>query len=179
MSSVFFSKKSILLTLFLIAALLSTLLAKDTHYLIPYYSWHKLFLSSLIAFFIIHENFYFQSKDVLKQILQCLVIAALFQSLVAISQYFLQHSLGIGFLGEPHLNLKKDYSSNFLMSDGSLFLFDHLFEKLKAPTALLRAHGTFNDPNILGGYLAFCIIATSYLFLRSKTKWTERWLSLA
>ena len=147
--------------------------------MIPYYAWHKLFLSSLITFFIIHENTHFRSDQVLKGVLSLILVAALFQSFFALDQYFLQHSLGISFLGEVRLNLQKGVGSTFFMQDGSKWVFDKIFNHSQSPTSILRVSGTFNDPNILGGYLSFAIVSSFYLLHISQSKLAERLLSIA
>lgn len=177
--SLFFSRKVILLTLFLGVAFISIILSPAMHYVIPYYAWHKLFLSSLITFFIIHESTHFRSDQVLKVVLSLIFFAALFQSFFALDQYFLQHSLGIGFLGEIKLNLQKGAGSHFFMQDGSKWVFDKIFNHSKGPSSILRVSGTFNDPNILGGYLSFGIVTTFYLLHISQSKLAERLLSTA
>lgn len=78
------------------------------------------------------------------EIFRVLTWSMSFQALLAILQLALGHSLGLGFLGEPTLSLTTAHLAKLQLGS---------FE-------LIRSYGTFEHPNILGGFLAFSILGT-------------------
>lgn len=83
-------------------------------------------------------------NEVLKadELIKVFLAAIFFQVVLALFQYINQASLGLYFLGEPHL-------SAFLPGVAKVQL---------AGQKLLRAYGTFSHPNILGGAIFFSLI---------------------
>lgn len=71
-------------------------------------------------------------------------------ALIGISQFILQHSLGLSFLGEPELlqGVRGIASINFF------------------GRKLIRAYGTFGHPNIFAAYLGFSLIFISYFWVK-------------
>lgn len=66
------------------------------------------------------------------------------QAVIAILQLLMNHSLGLGFLGEPSL--------------GSSVA--HIAKLDLGSWTLIRSYGTFSHPNILGGFLAISLLGT-------------------
>ncbi|HSX10627.1 MAG TPA: bifunctional demethylmenaquinone methyltransferase/2-methoxy-6-polyprenyl-1,4-benzoquinol methylase UbiE, partial [Chlamydiales bacterium] len=111
---------------------------------------------------------------ILRLILGAFVAAALFQTGVAIVQYFYQEPLGLRLLGETAT------ISAYPSEGGSRWLFDQFFPRT-LPSGLriirgtpleridvIRASGTFPHANVLGGFLALSLLATYYLILQAK-----------
>lgn len=71
-------------------------------------------------------------------------VGGVFQSIIAITQFFLQRSLGLKLLGEASLSVGRQDVAEFV-AYGARFM---------------RAYGTFPSPNVLAAYLAL-----SFLFL--------------
>jgi O-antigen ligase len=88
---------------------------------------------------------------------------ALFESAVSLLQYFTQERVGLKFLGEPNRT-----HFFFKLIDGH----SSLFELERHTKNILRSTGTFQHPNIFGGF-AFCgLLTTFYLyFTDAKMRW--------
>ena len=82
-------------------------------------------------------------------LLSCFIFGVVFQSLLAISQYFNQGSVGsiLYFLGERTFNSQTPGIANVSVN-GQLFL---------------RPYGTFSHPNVLAGYLVSVLILVKAL----------------
>lgn len=100
-----------------------------------------------------------------EKMLVIFICSVFFQALLGICQFFVQSSIGLGFLGEPVVN-------DSLTGVAKFTLFG---EKI------LRSYGTFPHPNIFGAYLAFGILFSFYL-LKNKEIGTKLrkflWLNL-
>lgn len=83
--------------------------------------------------------------------LQCFVGAMFFESILAITQYVMQSSIGLTKLGEPVLN-------SHVLGIAKMDL-----NGLK----LLRPYGTFPHTNVLAGGVVFAFFASMYLFGKS------------
>lgn len=101
----------------------------------------------------------------LRVILTAVFIFGLFQALLAIYQYFAQHSLGLLFLKEAPMR-RFSYSP---MPGGRKWIFDFF---LTAPASLFvyKPQGLFGHPNILSGFLVFTTILSYPLFLMAEGK---------
>ncbi len=86
--------------------------------------------------------------------LYLLICAGIFQSLIAILQFFYQHSLGFKILGESIISSSIPGVAKFTIDS----------EKY------IRAYGTFPHPNILAGFLIFTIIGTVVVLLIKNIK---------
>ncbi|MCX6765435.1 MAG: O-antigen ligase family protein [Candidatus Moranbacteria bacterium] len=84
------------------------------------------------------------SSNSLLNFFKIIVIIALFQSIMAILQFVLQHSVGLFWL-------KESIISPYLPGVAKIILGGEKF---------IRAYGLFPHPNILGGFLIFSIILT-------------------
>jgi O-antigen ligase len=93
----------------------------------------------------------------IRWLLAPLGIQLLVQSVIALAQFGLQHSVGFQSLGE--LYLEPAQSGVSIVASGGL--------------RLLRAYGLTDHPNILGGCLAFGLV----LFLAAYLHGTWRWLA--
>jgi O-antigen ligase len=83
---------------------------------------------------------------------------ALFQCVIGITQYFLQHSIGLHFLGE----LKHLFTFEF--SGGKRWVFDEIFSVERHSDTLARVSGTLQHPNVLGGFLFCTLLSSIYLY---------------
>lgn len=90
-----------------------------------------------------------------------LAVGGLGESLLAVTQFIRQKSLGLQFLGESILEpLNLTIAKTFLN-----------------PGLLLRAYGTFPHPNILAAFLILSLISCYYFFFRYSGKsWQYLWL---
>ena len=84
-----------------------------------------------------------------------LCVSGVVEVFIALYQVVFQKALGIYFLGEPHL------------SDTSLYFAKYVFGSL----SLIRGYGTFDHPNILGGYLVLLL----GILLFTKNDFSKRW----
>jgi O-antigen ligase len=79
------------------------------------------------------------------------LVGALLQATLGISQYVLQHDVGLRWLGEPLVRTD--------MRGVALFYNEHF-------TKVLRAYGTFPHPNVFAAYLAVALGTVSWLWMR-------------
>jgi O-antigen ligase len=157
------------LSLFLLFSLASIVNSSFAGYPLLYWRWMHLVLPSFLFFFLSQSQ---MEKRSFRKIAQVVLAAALIECAIAIPQYFIQHSLGLGWLGEPTLISRHYLGSNFPMSDGSIWIFDRFFHGIRENLFVIRAYGTLPHPNILGGVMVFGLLMTYYLFgLGKKRGW--------
>lgn len=137
--------------------LISIIPSPFCNYPIPYIRLLQLFTP--IALFSFLTNI---EKNFTRILLHSLVIAALFQTTVAICQYFHQAPLGLRLLGEVR------QMSSFYMPDQTRWLLDSFFDLKQKTPLIMRASGTFSHTNVLGGFLLISILATYTLSFRRK-----------
>jgi O-antigen ligase len=106
------------------------------------YKWIKLFEFGLFGLYIV------KTKPNLSIISFLLSVAIIYSSIIAIFQFYFQHSLGgiIWWLGERTFNLNTPGIARFNLCLG------------KDCREVLRSYGTFPHPNVLGGFLVVSLI---------------------
>lgn len=115
-----------------------------------------------------------QKQKITSLMLSALIAAAFFQSLIAITQYFQEGSLGLRILGEQKFGHHIGGSPSFYQPGGERWLLDSLFQRVSPYTSVIRPFGTMPHPNALGGFLMLSAIACYPFFVRSPK---ERWIS--
>lgn len=80
----------------------------------------------------------------LKDTFKLMIFGGIINSILAIWQFIIQHSIGLTFL-------KESFLSPDIAGVAKIVLFGH---------KLIRAYGFFQHPNILGGFLVFSIVIT-------------------
>ncbi|MES2122842.1 MAG: O-antigen ligase family protein [Chlamydiota bacterium] len=162
------------LAAFLVIAWISATLSSTSHYLIHYLVILKFFVA--VLFFNILK-IAFEKIDFKKWFLSfCWIVLcfALIESALAISQYFLQHKVGLGWMGETPIHYQ-----GFSNPLGYRWLPDALFPVQTARIILLRASGTMGHANDLGCLLSFSIIITSFLYMREESRKRQIGLQMA
>jgi O-antigen ligase len=144
-----------------LCALFSIALSPFSHYPIPYFRLLQLLTPFLVCSLISHSE---EPLKLTRILLISIVSAALFQTGIAITQYFHQAPLGLRLLGETN------QTSIFYVKDGARWLFDSLLGRKLENPVIMRAAGTFPHANVLGGFLVFSLLATYYLSIKNK-KW--------
>lgn len=161
----FFTEKGALYLWALFAcAILSILSSPLATYPVVYTRLLQLATPFFLFSFLVHC---FPNRE--KAIFTALWLAALFQTAVAITQYFVQSPLGLHLLSEPKLP-----TGTFGNPDGCRWLFDRLMHR-KASEEILRATGTLPHCNVLGGFLVFSLLASYSLIVTESRRWF-RWL---
>ncbi len=152
------------LAAFLGVALLSIVVSDYASYPLPYWRWGHLVLTSVL--FLGVQRFRIPLKSIAKAVLaSSLVVCA-----VALSQYVLQHHLGLKMLGEPTIISKHTVGAHFLMPKQAITLIDYLWNSEAVTSTILRAAGTLPHPNMLGCFLLFSLLMTWYLYENSEKK---------
>jgi len=77
-----------------------------------------------------------------------IILIGIFQSIIGISQFIMQHSIGLIWLKESIISPTSSGVAKIVLNN----------------SAYIRAYGLFPHPNILGGYLAFSIVLTFLFF---------------
>ncbi|MES2273034.1 MAG: O-antigen ligase family protein [Chlamydiota bacterium] len=172
----FLSKGAIFLWTLLFCAFLSIAASPYASYLVPYTRLLQL-LTPILLFSSLAHAFTFETKEKISRLmLGALIITAIFQSGIAIAQYFHQGSLGLRFFGEIQASPENLATPSFEMLNGQRWIFDRIFDRISSTPYIMRSSGTLPHPNVLGGFLALSILA-SYSFLLDMTKW-RFWIAL-
>ncbi len=162
------------LTLFLLAALVSIFGSSLPTYPLQYWRWMHLALPAGLFFVLGHRP-----QIPFTALAKGVVMASVIEALIAIVQYFVQHSLGLKMLGEPTLIARNFVGSTVPIADGSRWIFDRLFHVVRDHPFILRASGTLPHPNILGGVMVFGLLMTYYLYgLGKKRGWLAAIIAL-
>lgn len=178
LKSFFTQQSSKYLSAYFLVALMSLILSKNNDYILQYIRWWQLMWAGMIFYILSGGLITTDLRSLLRKFMTLTVITAVFESGIAITQYFTQHALGLKKLGEINFSSPECAPSSFRMHDGSLWIFDHLFSDPGKTEFITRAYGTLPDPNILGGYLVFSLLASCYLFMVSSKK-SRIWLTCA
>lgn len=140
-----------LLGIFLLTAGLSIFLA--SYKILAFYNFIRLVLPVLAALAI--AGLLKKGLVSLEKILAVLAASAVFQSLLAFLQFFIQKSLGLKYLGESVLGVGIPGVSKVIIGG----------------VRILRAYGTFPHPNILAAFLLLGLFSCFYfLFKENKSE---------
>lgn len=97
--------------------------------------------------------------------LAIIAVAGVIEAVIGLTHYLWQQPIGLHKLGEPKLTANSDFFASIPTMDGKVWLFS-LF---KGPfSSLLRSHGTFIHPNLLGCFLLTSLLATIYWLFSKK-----------
>jgi len=133
-----------------IFTILNILLASSP--IIAFSKWLKVLELFLFGLYIV------KTKPSFSRSLWCLSVAVFYSSIIAITQFFLQHSIGglCWFLGERSFDVTTPGIARIQILPNSFFNF--FSSVLRFPTSeLLRSYATFPHPNVLGGFLAIML----------------------
>ncbi len=163
----FFSGLAKYLTSLILIALLSL-----SQSIMPGYSLHyvRLFQFSIPILFFLSAVTYVRKKHIV-QVFWIVYATAMAQCVIAIAQYFTQDSLHLHAFGEVN-----SQAFRFSMITGERWVFDTLFGISAGTNYLLRACGTFDHPNVLGGFLFFSLMISYSLYLQSSKLFLQRLL---
>jgi len=117
--------------------------------LITIYKWLKVLEFIMFGFYIV------KTRPSFSRSLWCLSFAVFYSSIIAITQFFLQHSVGglLWFLGERTFDIT---TPGIARIQTLPFLPSYCLPVLRS-MELLRPYATFPHPNVLGGFLAATI----------------------
>lgn len=161
----FWSGASKYLTLWLIVAFFSIGASSASHYLLMY---TRLVDIALMAILFNGIKTAFDAKTIVPFITTLawiLFAISLFESIVALAQYFSQSRVGLKLLGECN---RQQYG--FHMPHGYTNLVDALCDIRRPTELIMRSLGTFPHPNIFGGFQFCTILATFYLYFTQSIK---------
>lgn len=102
----------------------------------------------------------------LRMILLILILLGIFEAALGFSQFTLQRSVGLSFLGEPNLP-GLSVSPNYGPPPFGIAKIDLDGGKLT------RAYGTFPHPNILAAFLLLALISLFYFWIRHTFPWNS------
>ncbi|MFH1671456.1 MAG: O-antigen ligase family protein [Candidatus Portnoybacteria bacterium] len=135
------------LVIFIIVSFIS--LSQAGNIQLGFYQWLKL-LEFVLLFFYLRFNF--NSLFSLKCLFQILVASGFIQSIIALSQFINQRSLGLTILRESPLGIN---------IDGVAKIATNGFK-------MIRAYGGLPHPNLLAVFLFVCLFSLIYLWLNKK-----------
>jgi len=125
--------------------------------LVALYKWSKVFEFVVFGFYIV------KTKPSFSRSLWCLSFAVFYSSIIAIAQFFLQHSVGglLWFLGERTFDITTLGIARIQLLLPSVF---------RLPSSeYLRAYATFPHPNVLGGFLTVTLPLIIYKSANDKS----------
>ncbi len=137
----------IILLLFLITLTTSVLMANNQ----TVAAYQALRILEAILFFLIAKNL-LKQKSLFEKATAVLFATGIIQSIIALTQFILQKSLGLKFLGESVISPEILGVAKFEMGA----------EKL------IRAYGTFPHPNLLGAFLLLTLASGIWLAQKKK-----------
>ena len=150
-----------------VCALASIIVSPFIHYPLAYIRLLQLMTPLLLFSFLANAFRSDEKEKVTAAVLGAIVLAGLFQTVVATLQYFKQGPLGLRILGES------SSMSTVPIAGGARWIFDRLSESSSSVTEIIRAAGTVTHPNVFGGFMVISLISTYYLMTKYTTK---RWL---
>jgi len=131
--------------------------------LVALYKWSKVFEFVVFGFYIV------KTKPSFSRSLWCLSFAVFYSSIIAIAQFFLQHSVGglLWFLGERTFDITTPGIARIQLLPISLSPYLPIHPS--SVSELLRAYATFPHPNVLGGFLAVTLPLIIYKSANDKS----------
>jgi len=119
----------------------------STSPIVSFYKWLKVLEFVLFGWYIV------KSKPSYSFCLTVLCLPVFYSSLIAIAQFFLQHSIGgpLWFLGERTFDITTPGIATVQILPISIL---NLKFNILNTSEVLRAYATFPHPNVLGGFLA-------------------------
>lgn len=170
----FLKKEAIYLFIIFFCAALSVATSPLASYPTAYFRLPQL-LTPIFLFAFLSQAILEEKKSQLTfLLLAALVSAGLFQTIVAIAQYFYQAPLGLRILGES-----PSITGGFGIHDGSRWIFDRLFHRIAETTDVARSSGTLPHCNVLGGFLALSLLASYALITTAKKRWVRYFLGFS
>lgn len=162
----FFNRHSRYLTIYGGVALFSILFSVFA----TYYFQYATVLNLTIACIAFHVIYLLLSKrrEWIETALWAFIAIAALECMIGTGQFLMQKSLGLSFLSEVQIHPGMDNIAVYPLTDGNRAFFDKLPWISPDQTLILRAHGTFDHPNIFGGYLMIALFVAYYLFVSAK-----------
>ena len=138
---------------------------------IAFSKWLKFLEFALFGFYII------KTKPSFSRSIWCLSFAVLYSSVIAIAQFFSQHSLGgvFWFLGERTFDISTPGIARIQILPSAITHYS-LFIIHKSGE-LLRPYATFPHPNVLGGFLA--VLLPLIIYKSTNGKSTNQWQNVS
>ncbi|HSX13352.1 MAG TPA: O-antigen ligase family protein [Chlamydiales bacterium] len=159
---IFMEKGTICLLIIVCCALLSIISSPLSNYFTVYTRLLQLLTPCFLFAFLSQITF---SEKQIRNLFYWVVIAALLQSFIAITQYFTQEHLGLRLLSES-----RDAPAIFEVAGGKRWLLDRVFDTGSASSIIKRSAGTFPHSNVLGGFLMMSVILTYALIAKAQKK---------
>lgn len=163
-----FNRHSKYLTLYVGAALLSISLSLFSSYFTQYIS----ILNLLIAFMGFHLVYLLLQKrsDLIRPIFWAFICVAILESFIGIGQFLYQQSLGLTFLSEPQVTPYMYNIASYPLNEKSRAFFNLLPWIPDDHHLILRSLGTFDHPNIFGGYLTIALFIAYALLMTTQKR---------
>ena len=174
MKEFFFNAHSRYLTFFIFTAFLSIVFSIFSNYYLQYTTLLNLTLAFL-GFHLVYM-LYKNRLDLIRPTLWVFLSVTALECAIGIGQFLMQHHLDLQFLAEPKISPYMDNIAVFSLAKGNVFLFGHLPWIPENHSIILRAHGTFDSPNIFGGYLCISLFISYYGFITSTKRWARGFL---
>jgi O-antigen ligase len=168
MKELFFNTHSRYLTCFIFAAFLSIVFSIFSNYYFQYTTLLNLALAFL-GFNLVYM-LYKNRPDLIRPTLWAFLSVTVLECAIGIGQFLMQHHLGLQFLAEPKISPYMHNIAVFSLEKGKMFLSGLLPWIPENHSLILRAHGTFDSPNIFGGYLCISLFISYYGFITSTNR---------
>lgn len=168
----------LILLFFWLILVISELVSHETVDVINIFGLFKLFLIFLLFCFTIFTISSllggllckFDVKHLLYKIFWLILASSVFQGILVVSQYFLQKSLGLKFLGEEYIRKGLPGIASFKILHGYRWIIDQFLD-VSREALVIRPYGTFSHPNVMGAFMAFSALLSVYLLYVSRETW--------
>ncbi len=168
MKELFFNRHSRYLTLYCFVAVFSILFSIFSSYFFQYVT----LLNLVIACTAFHLTYLLMSRrsEWIPIALWFFIGIAFLECLIGTGQFLFQKNLGLSFLSEANIDPSMNNIAVYPLTEGNRALFDKLPWIAEEHLNILRAYGTFDHPNIFGGYLVIALFVSYFLFIYTDTR---------
>lgn len=177
MKEVILGFSGIALLSFLFFTLISILFSEFSVYGWQFFRFLNLVNIIVFSIFLSRSNSFGYQRKIIQTIFISLVVFSVFQSVIAITQYFLQDRFLMSNLNK---SIYVDHRDTSVIVGGpeSFWTIDKIFSWKRA-VPIFRAYGSFIHPNILGFFLFSCCFASLFFIQKTHKKWMKILLTLA
>ncbi len=153
------------LTLLALIMLLSIGCSISSHYPLQYLQWFQFAMMAMFFHGLRISLSREHCTSFIRAVAWLMCVLGLVECLIGCSQFFLQHEVGLKWLGEKSMKY-----CTFPLPSGERWIFDRLFHVKTEMTHIKRICGTVANPNVLGGFLFCSLLSSTYLFFTSGNK---------
>jgi hypothetical protein len=135
-------------------------------------SVYPMVIQYILAAFLVYLGMILKVRDnrsFLKSILLIIFFYGVIQAILAILQYFLQHTLNLQYFGESSCVNYNTFRID--IPHGHIWIIDKWLHITRDTVFFFRSSGLMDNPNILGGVLCFTLFISYMVYLIISFSW--------